>query len=440
MKLTYQEIIDHANVEVLFAHETQGEFLISTDTRTIQQGEIYLAIKGENFDGNKYIEEAIKKGAAGYITSDKNNIFKNAKFGLYAENTEIAYLEIANFARNKINPKVIAVTGRSGKTTTKEMLYSVISQKYKTHKSYLNYNNQFGLCRTLLEMPDDTEVLIVEAGMRALGDVELISKYAQPDIAVLTNIGTSHIGLLKSKDNIAKAKCEITKFLKPNGIFVANDSELMRKYNTYTGKTIPVNVQSDNVIILRHDKNGSEFNYHKFDYKLNIQGEHNIENALLVIEVGLALNIEPTLINKGLQEYKTIEKRWEIDKTDNFTLINDSYNANPESMAAVLKTFLTLYDAPMAVVLGDMGELGDEAEHAHIEIGQKLNKYCNFELITVGKLSKFIYDNFEGKKSHHKTNEDVVKYIKNNLEKGTTILFKASRVMKLEQIVEELKK
>ena len=440
MKLSFKQIADNTSANIIFTNNTEGSFNISTDTRTIKNGEIYLAIKGENFDGNKYIEEAIKKGAVGYITSDKNNVFKDAQFGFYAENTEIVYLEIANFVRKFINPKVVAVTGSSGKTTTKEMLYSVISQKYKTHKSYLNYNNQFGLCRTILEMPEDTEVLIVEAGMRALGDVELISKYAQPDIAVLTNIGTSHIGLLKSRENIAKAKCEITKYLNPQGKFIANDSELMRKTNTFNGETIPVNIQSDGVIILRHDKNGSEFNYHKFDYKLNIQGEHNIENALLVIETGLVLNIEPELIRKGLLEYKTVEKRWEIDKTDKFTLINDSYNANPESMSAVLKTFLTLYDAPMAVVLGDMGELGEEAEHSHIEIGKLLNNYCNFELITVGNLSKLIYDNFEGKKSHHKTNEDVVKYIKNNLEKGTTILFKASRVMKLEQIVEELKK
>lgn len=440
MKLTLDEIISNTSIEPIFINDSNGNFDISTDTRTIKENEIYLAIKGENFDGNKYVEEAIKKGAVGYITSDKNNIFKNAHFGLFAPNTEIAYLEIANYVRNKINPKVVAVTGSSGKTTTKEMLYSVISQKYNTHKSYLNYNNQFGLCKTILEMPENTEVLIIEAGMRALGDVELISKYAQPDIAVLTNIGTSHIGLLKTRENIAIAKCEITKFLKEDGKFIANDSELMRKTNTFKGVTIPVSLQSDNVIILRHDKQGSEFNYHKFDYELNIQGVHNIENALLVIEVGMALDINPEMIKKGLLEYKTIEKRWEVDKTDKYTLINDSYNANPESMAAVLKTFLTLYDAPMAVVLGDMGELGEEAETSHIEIGKKLNNYCNFELITVGNLSKLIYDNFEGKKSHHQTNEDVVKYIQNNVEKGTTILFKASRVMKLEQIVEELKK
>ena len=159
-KLSYKQITENADVETLFANDVSGNFTISTDTRTIKKGEVYLAIKGENFDGNKYIEEAINKGAVGYITSDKNNVFKSAQFGLYAKNTETAYLEIANFARRTINPKVVAVTGSSGKTTTKEMLYSVISQKYNTHKSYLNYNNQFGLCKTLLEMPDDTQVLI----------------------------------------------------------------------------------------------------------------------------------------------------------------------------------------------------------------------------------------------------------------------------------------
>lgn len=197
-----------------------ADYEISTDTRTIKKGDLYLPLKGANFDGENFCDKAIEAGAAGcFCTKDDCT----ADFTLKVPDTLTAYLQIANFARRKYNPKVIGITGSSGKTTTKEMVYSVISEKFKTHKTFSNHNNEIGFCQTVLSMPEDTEVLIVEMGMRGLGEIELITKYSEPDYAIITNAGSAHIGRLGSLDNIAKAKCEITKYLK--NTLIANDCE-----------------------------------------------------------------------------------------------------------------------------------------------------------------------------------------------------------------------
>ena len=439
MKLDFGEILKATNAEVIKSENSNNLFEFSTDTRTIKAGDIYIPLKGESFDGSNFIEKAIDSGAKGYFTSDKTKIYNKAAFILYVEDTKEAYLQLANFYKNKIKPYTIAITGSSGKTTVKEMMYSVFKNAGNTVKSVLNHNNEIGLCQTLSSLENDTKYLIVEMGMRGLGEIELLSKYAQPDIAVIVNVGSAHIGRLGSLLNIAKAKFEITKYLNPKGILISHKNELIEQINDKTHQTVYFSLEDKNLEIKEMTSKSCRFEYKNQEYKLNVGGEHNIQNALSVIEAGLFAGLTSDIIAKGLEEFAPIEKRWDIKEVKGFKIINDSYNSNPESVKAALKTFLLYTETPKSVVLGDMGELGLNEEEYHNETGKFLEQFeCDY-VLTIGELAKHI--NPINKKTFHFDNKtDLVAFIKKNLPKGSNILLKASRFMKFEEIIEELDK
>ncbi|MDR1327342.1 MAG: UDP-N-acetylmuramoyl-tripeptide--D-alanyl-D-alanine ligase [Heliobacteriaceae bacterium] len=426
MKFTQEEILKTG--AQLVRGGFSGEAAISTDTRTIRKGDLYLPLKGENFDGEKFIPQAVAKGAAGVFTTTEADAPAVFKVG----NTLETYLKLANLVRNKFKPKVIAITGSSGKTTTKDMIAAVLSQKFKTHKTFSNHNNEVGLCQTILSMPEDTEVLILEMGMRALGEIETLSKYAEPDIAVITNIGTAHIGRLGSVENIAKAKLEIVSRLRPGGVLIAPDNEFTRKTNSST-----LNPQPSTKIECRPDY--SRFIYKEKEYELNVAGDYNIKNAIAAIETGYQLGMTYDEIRRGLLTYRPAEKRGEVIKVNGFTIINDSYNANPDSMKASVSAFIELYKNPV-VVLGDMGELGEQEVELHREVGRVLNGAAKF--ITVGKLAAYIGAELLQRGfsvNSFDTNKEAARYILANCALGATILLKASRSMKFEEIIEELR-
>ena len=439
MKLDFGEILKATNAEVIKSENSNNLFEFSTDTRTIKAGDIYIPLKGESFDGSNFIEKAIDSGAKGYFTSDKTKIYNKAAFILYVEDTKEAYLQLANFYKNKIKPYTIAITGSSGKTTVKEMMYSVFKNAGNTVKSVLNHNNEIGLCQTLSSLENDTKYLIVEMGMRGLGEIELLSKYAQPDIAVIVNVGSAHIGRLGSLLNIAKAKFEITKYLNPKGILISHRNELIEQINDKTHQTVYFSLEDKNLEIKEMTSKSCRFEYKNQEYKLNVGGEHNIQNALSVIEAGLFAGLTSDIIAKGLEEFAPIEKRWDIKEVKGFKIINDSYNSNPESVKAALKTFLLYTEAPKSVVLGDMGELGLNEEEYHSETGKFLEQFeCDY-VLTIGELAKHIKP-INKKTFHFDNKKDLVDFIKKNLPKGSNILLKASRFMKFEEIIEELDK
>ncbi len=439
MNLTVEEIVMATKAEVVKAKHGSMAYSITTDSRNISPNQLYLPLVGEKFDGHNFIESAVKLGVKGYFTQNPKIIFENADFIFLVPDTKEAYLQIARYYKRKINPITIAITGSSGKTTTKEMMYAVASETFITHKSILNHNNEVGLCQTLTSMPEDTQILIVEMGMRGLGEIELLSKYSEPDIAILCNVGSAHIGRLGSINNISIAKNEITKYLHKEGVFIASDDEVVKKHNKFEGTTCYFGLNDPDLKIIELTSTGSVFEYKNQIYKVNLEGEHNIQNALSVIKAGLRLGMTSSVIAKGLEKFKPIEKRWEIEEIAGFKIINDSYNANPESVKATLKTFLTLYPSPKVVVLGDMGELGKDEKKYHSQIGDFLNGYKFDFLITIGKLARKIkpdsknYRNFD-------TTSDAAKYIYKKIKPGSTILLKASRSMKFEEIIEELKK
>lgn len=435
MRFTLEDLKNATNAEI--KGEVEGSFEISTDTRTIKKGDIYLPLKGANFDGEAFCDKAIEAGASGCFCTKEHDI----NLTLKVEDTLKAYLQIANFARKKYSPKVIGVTGSSGKTTTKEMIYSVVSEKFKAHKTFSNHNNEIGFCQTVMTMPENTEVLIVEMGMRGFGEIELIDRFAEPDYAVITNAGSAHIGRLGSLDNIAKAKCEITSHLKET--LIANDNPRLRKYANFGGEKIFYSLKD--VQILEKRSGYSKFVYKNNEYELNVEGDYNIENSLASIEIGYKLGMTYDEINSGLKNYHPIEKRWEEEKINGFSIINDSYNANPDSMKASVSTFLELYKNPV-VILGNMGELGEREVDFHKEVGEFLGK--KFEgkdgfFITVGNLAKYIGDELKKygfKVEHFDNNIETSRYILDNLHEGITIFLKASRSMKFEEIIENLKK
>ena len=464
MKFTLEEIIKATGAKIIKNElEVNATFTFSTDTRTIQKGEIYLPLKGENFDGENFIDKALESGAIGYFCTQKEakrqrgkeakdeenyaslhpDIFASAKLVIEVKNTLTAYLQLAQFYKDKISPLTVAITGSSGKTTTKEMAYCIASEKYKTHKSELNFNNEVGLCKTILSMPQDTEVLILEMGMRGLGEIELLSKYSEPDISIIVNVGTAHIGRLGSRENIAKAKCEIVKHLKNGGVLIAHDDELIKMHRCKDAKMQSLYFSLDDVNILERKIGYSQFVYKNYEYELNIEGDYNVENSLAAIEMGLKLNMEPDEIKRGLKKYLPLEKRWEIQEINGLKIINDSYNANPESMKASIETFLGLYQPPLLMVLGDMGELGENETQYHRQIGEFLCEKIknNVKVITVGKLAveiTKILNNKGFESKNFENNLQTSRYILDNMEIGTTIIFKASRSMKFEEIIQKL--
>lgn len=439
-----KDIIKATNSDIFGNYDENLDIKLSTDTRTIQKGDLYLPLKGASFDGEKFIGQALKNGAVGsfYTSSLPCQTEESKEEGaifLKVPDTLTAYLQLANYRRNQINPTVVAVTGSSGKTTTKELVASVLGEKFKTFKTPLNHNNEIGFCQTIFEMPDDTNVLVLEMGMRGLGEIELLSKYAEPDISIICNVGTAHIGRLGSRENIAKAKCEIVKYQRGK-CFIAHDDELIRKTVKFNDEKIFYSIKDVN--ILEKTANYSKFEYQGNVYELNVGGEYNIENALSAINAGIKLGLGVNEIQKGLKKYHPIEKRWEGVNVNGYEIINDSYNANPESMRAFIDTIFELY-ANYVLVLGDMGELGENEVQYHKELGQYINNHKKLNkkttVITIGALSENISNEIKICKSVHFSDiPEAVEYIKNNIPKDCRIFLKASRSMKFERIIDLL--
>ena len=422
-----KDLITASGAKVLKEIDEELDVNISTDTRTIKKGDFYLPLKGASFDGEKFIGQALEKGAVGAFSTGEEGT-------LQVNDTLEAYLKLANYRRNKLNFTVVAITGSSGKTTTKELVASTLSEKYKTFKTPLNHNNEIGFCQTIFEAPDDTEVLVLEMGMRGKGEIELLSKYAEPDITIISNVGTAHIGRLGSRENIAKAKCEIVKYQRGN-IFIAHDDELIKNNIQFNGKKIFYSIKD--VKILEKTAHYSRFEYQGNVYELNAGGDYNIENALSAINTGIALNMSINEIRTGLKKYSPIEKRWEAVNAGGYEIINDSYNANPESMRAFVDTIVELYKN-YVIILGDMGELGENEIEYHKELGKYINGKIPADscVISIGRLSQNITGEIANCTAvHFDTIEQGVNYIKNNIDKNRTLFLKASRSMQFERII-----
>lgn len=432
----------------------------SRDTRKINKGDVYIGIKGERFDGSSFWEEALKKGASVVIvenisfTQDNKELWKDRTI-IKVQNTLQALYEIASYKRSLYNIPVIAITGSVGKTSTKDIIASVVSQKYKTLKTEANFNNNIGLPFTILKLKDH-EALVLEMGMNHLGEIHLLTSIAKPNICVITNIGTSHIGNLGSRENILKAKLEILDGCKNPTIIINNDNDLLHswykneKYNKNI-KTFGINEVSDyNSNNIKMEIKSSKFtckiNHKKVEINVPVGGEHFILNSLCAIAVGNELEIENEKIKKGIGQFELTKKRMDIIEFKNcIKIINDSYNASFESMKASIKYLSTFDKNRKIAVLGDMLELGKFAKELHENVGKEIYKNRIDILICSGDSSKYIAKQAEneGMKKELiyfcKDKDQIIQQIIEIMKPNDIILFKASNGMKFFEIVDELK-
>ena len=434
----------------------------SIDTRSLKDGDVYIGIKGENFDGNSLYKEAFEKGAKLCILNQemKEKIEKEDqekdKTILFVEDTIQALGKIAEYKRSLYSIPVVAITGSVGKTSTKDMIGSVIAQKYKVHKTQGNYNNAIGLPLTILGLKDE-EVLVVEMGMNHFGEIDYLTNIAKPTIAVITNIGTSHIGNLGSRENILKAKLEILNGLQDKGTIIINqDNDLLQKWAKEDGKyhklTYGIEEKSDVMAEdIKIQETESKFKIKEanktYEIEVPISGKHFIYNSLSAIAVGKILEIPMEQIIKGIKDFKLTNKRMDIQTIEEeITVINDSYNASYDSMKASLEYMHKLAGKRKIAILGDMLELGKFAKQLHQKVGEEVVKNEVDLLITVGPLAHYIAEEAieKGMKEQEVieflTNKEVVFYLKQNMKKGDIILLKASNALNFTQILEELKK
>ncbi|MCE1245952.1 MAG: UDP-N-acetylmuramoyl-tripeptide--D-alanyl-D-alanine ligase [Firmicutes bacterium] len=429
---------------------------ISTDSRTVAPGELFIPLSGENFDGHNYIDTAINKGATGFLSSKPITNGHRDKGGIIVGDTLSAYQEIARGYLKKFRIPVIAVTGSNGKTTTKDLVTRILSEKFKIVKTEKNYNNEVGVPKTVLSIDSSTEALVVELAMRGMGQIRELSRIVEPDIAVITNVGESHIELLGSRDAIASTKGEILEYLNPNGFAILNADD---DYYQYMSEKSPAQVisfgirnKADIMLIKKEDRGLDGYNLivaiessiHSFN--LPLMGEHNIYNALAGIAVATCLRMSGKEIFNGLESVKPTEKRMEINKTPGgWVVLNDSYNASPQSMGKALEV---LRDLPCSgrkiAVLADMLELGDIAPAAHNEIGRKAVECGVNMLFTKGELGSCIAQGaktaeLNGELVHHLADSGaIIEKLRGMVEPGDIILVKGSRRMKMEEIAEAL--
>jgi len=424
---------------------------VSTDSRRIKKGDLFIPIIGKRFDGHKFIGSALKKGASGSLTSKKIKLPEN-KTIIFVKDTLKAFHQIAKAYKERFKLPSIGITGSSGKTTTKDMLASILSMSGKTLKTDENYNNEIGVPITLLTLDKTCKYAVIEMAMQGLGEIEELAQITRPNVAVITNVGSAHREHLKSEENTAKAKGEILKFQKnkDTAILPADDKYFNYLKKKAKGKVISFGIDSPTDVRakdIRFQGDSSLFVIETKDFEVPINlplpGKHNIYDALAAAASACAVGIKPSQIKKGLEKFKLSGKRLNIIYSKNIKIIDDTYNANPESMAASLNV-LENYPSRRIAVLGDMFELGKIARKSHENIG-RLAASLNIEaLVTVGKLSKYAARSaaLNGLKNVHMTgsNNEAVKVLRKIVRAGDTILVKGSRGMRMEAIVEKLRK
>lgn len=422
---------------------------LTTDTREIEKQSLFIPIKGDNFDGHDFINQAFEKQAICCLS--QKEIEANGVV-ILVEDTRKALCDLAMYYLTLFNVKVVGITGSVGKTTTKDMIATVLEEKYKILKTQGNFNNEIGLPKTIFNLKDDHEVAVLEMGMNNFGEIRNLSKIAKPDIAVITNVGVSHIENLGSREGILKAKSEIFEYLKKDGVAVLNaDNDMI---STLRGKvdfkTVWFGMESKNDFYAENiapmGLDGIKCTIVCEDEKVNVAiptpGEHMVLNALSAAAVGKILGLSMEQIKCGVEKFVPTAMRMAVIKTDfGLTLINDVYNANPVSMKAAIDVLCSEKGRTVAI-MGDMFELGDFAPSLHYEVGEYAAKKGVLLSICIGENGAKIYDGVKengGNATYFQTQDEFLQSnLKDIFTSGDTILIKASRGMHFEKTAEKL--
>ena len=418
---------------------------VGSDSRNIVAGQLFVAIKGENFDGNTFAAEAINKGAAAVMVSDAETLAQPA---LVVQDTRLALGELAKYWRSKFSAPVIGVTGSNGKTTTKEMLTAILAAAIgdisKVHATYGNLNNDIGLPLTLLKIKPKHQYVVAEMGMNHMGEIDYLTHIAKPNVAVINNANTAHIGELGSRENIARAKGEIFAGLQEGGVAVINaDNDFADYWKTLNVSrkvvTFGLHQQADVTASYQEQAGVSKVKLTtpngQISFELKVEGVHNISNALAASATAYALGIGNADIAKGLQNFGGVYGRLERKAAANgAVLIDDTYNANPDSMKAAIDV-LAKQAGTKILVLGDMGELGADAKKMHAEIGAYAKAAGLAKLYCLGELSKEMVAAFGAGAQHFESPEAVAAAVVPQLDNNSTVLVKGSRFMRMERVV-----
>ena len=421
------------------------EFLgAGNDTRTIQEGALFVVLQGAR-DGHDFIPNAMAKGAAAVLCSRKVGDYP----AIYVEDPRTALGIIAREELQRIGPRVVAVTGSVGKSTTKEMIATVLSSHYKVSKTPANHNNDIGMPMAILAMAEDTQIAVLEMGMNHFGEISYLSGIAHPDVAVIINIGTSHIEFLGSQEGIRKAKLEIVDGMSERGMLLLNGDDLLLRSLprepvqriTYFGRSVDCAVRAVDVRQLGQKlcfnaQAGKLF----IPVELELEGEHFVNDAMAAVAVGLKLGVPSEKIGESLKSFRNMAGRQNIYEKNGFTIIDDCYNAGPESMAAALNVLGNRPGRHIAV-LGDMLELGDCAQAEHYKIGRIAAEKADI-VFAYGPHAVRVKDGTvtggmpESRGNAFEKQEDLVAALKRAAKPGDVILFKGSRGMHLERILE----
>ena len=413
---------------------------VTTDSRGDVTGKLFIPIVGENFDGHNYINAALEKGAL-YALSEKES-GDLVKSVIHVESTRQALIDLASYTRDNFKGPVVAITGSAGKTTTKDMIASVLTEKFNTLKTLGNFNNDIGLPLTLLSKEDSHEAMVLEMGMNHMNEIRVLSHIGKPNICLITNIGDAHIENLGSRQGILKAKSEIFEGMQDGGTVILNgDDPLLVNLPkiAHAGKTIYCHLESAKNIIHKGLR-GITCTIEGVQVDIPIPGDHNIMNALMAFAVGMELGLTPQQIAEGIKKFRPSGNRMAISEAKGITIIDDTYNASPSSMKSTLD-MLKETEGRKVGILGDMLELGEYAEAMHKEVGQHAALNVDL-LIAIGPLSKHMYEAFTASGGqnaiYYETKEKFINEWQSHLKPGDAVLVKASRGTALETIVEEI--
>ncbi len=446
-KISITEIKDYTNGKFIKQNNNAYISKISIDSRDINDKTLFVPIIGVVHDGHKFMESAYDAGCRSFIC-DVNHDFDKEDINLVkVSDTTLAFASIAKGYRNKFDIPLVAITGSVGKTSTKDIINSVLSVKYNTIKTIGNLNNEIGVPKTLFTITNDTELAVIEMGMDHKGEIDYLSKLASPDVAVITNIGMSHIMNFDNQDGIFKAKMEIVNGLKDNGLLIVNGDD---KYlstlrdNDHSYELITYGFDSSNDIYCSNYKIYDDYsmftciyNDNEYSFKLGSIAKHNIGNALIAIVLGFKYGLTYDEIQSGLLDIDFSNNRLDIIKTDKYTVINDTYNSSYDSVMSALEV-LNGFKTRKVAILGDILELGSYSESIHRRIGKEIK--CDV-LIAIGDSAKFISDEvLDSIESYYfLKKEDFYDRVGSIINEGDTILVKASRGMELDKVVDYLK-
>ncbi len=421
---------------------------ISTDSRSIPEASLFVALRGERFDGNKFVDEAFVKGASACVAQkDSPFVDKTAKNLILVDDTGKALLDIAHLYRSKLSLKLVGVTGSVGKTTTKEMIYAVLSERFNTHKTQGNLNNQIGLPKTLLQLDKSFEAAVIEMGMSDLGEIHDLSMCAAPDISVITTIGVSHLENLGTRENILKAKLEITDGMNELSPLVINTDNDMLSTVKLDRPIITYGIEKKADVMatdIESDGENTSFSINGVKVSIPCIGVHNVYNALAAYLVAKHFGMTDEEIVRGLKNYTPSGMRQRITRVGDTTVVEDCYNASPDSVTAALKALASMTtNGKKIAVLGDMLELGSVSKQGHFDAGRLCAELEIDELVCLGEEAKQYDEGCKasgGRSTWFEDREELANYLVNTAKQGDILWFKASRGMKFEELIEKYSK